>query len=237
LIDKILENKYGKYAISKNVNIGKGCPIFNTLNLGKVWEEETIKYVAKKINNKSMVHAGVYIGDMLPAFSSFTDKNIYAFEPNPDMAETINDTIKINKLRNIRFFDKGLSDVEDTSDFFYRYDDGVALAGGSRIDSPHQADDRYTLKSNLKTTINTVTIDATVEDEISVIQLDVEGFEIHALKGAMETIRKYKPVIILENTIENYRWMGKNIVPLGYKKVAELDNNNSHKGNLCWECQ
>lgn len=229
MIDKILKNKYGKYVISKNFNIGKNCLVYKHLRLGKVWEENTIKYVAKKINNKSMVHAGVYLGDMLPAFSSFTDKNIYAFEPNPDMVEMINDTININKLHNVIFFNKGLSDVEDTSDLFYRYENGLSIAGGSRIDSPHQANDRYTLKSNLKTTINTVTIDATVKDEVSVIHLDVEGFEIHALKGAMETIRKYKPVLILEGVKENNTWMIENIVPLGYTKVANLD------ANTCWE--
>ena len=47
----------------------------------------------------------------------------------------------------------------------------------------------------------------------------------------METIRKYKPAIILESTIENYRWMKKHIVPLGYRKVADLDE------NTCWEGQ
>ncbi len=230
MIDEILKNKYGQYAISKNLNIPKTCQIWSRLKQGKVWEEQTIQYVAKKINNKSMVHAGVYIADMLPAFSSFTDKNIYAFEPNPDMIETINDTIKINKLSNVIFFNKGLSDVKDTSDLFYRYEDGLSMSGGSRIDSPHQANDRYTLKSNLKTTINTVTIDATVTDEVSVIQLDVEGFEIHALKGAMKTIRKYKPVLILENVKVNDTWMIENIVPLGYIKVAKLNE------NTCWEC-
>jgi len=231
LIDEILENKYGQYAISKNYNFTKTCLVWSELKDGKVWEKETIEYVAKKINNKSMVHAGVYIGDMLPAFSSFTNKTIYAFEPNPDMLETINDTIKINKLSNVIFFNKGLSNTEDTADLFYRYENGLSIAGGARIDSPHQANDRYTANSNLKTTINNVTIDATVKDEVSVIQLDVEGFEIHALKGAMETIRKYKPVLILENVKENDTWMIENIVPLGYKKVAKLNK------NTCWECQ
>ena len=30
------------------------------------------------------------------------------------------------------------------------------------------------------------------------IQLDIEGYELKALKGAIETIKKYKPVICVE---------------------------------------
>lgn len=228
---KILKNKYGQYAIAGDVNIQKGCRVIRHLESGKVWEADTIDFVSKKINNKSMVHAGVYIGDMLPAFSRFTQEKIYAFEPNPDMIESINETIRINNLDNVLFFNKGLSDVENTCEFFYRYENGSSISAGARIDASHQVNDRYTAKENKKTTINTVTIDSVVKDEISIIQLDVEGFEIHALKGAMETIRKYRPILILENVEQDNEWMSKNIKPLGYKKVMQLKHNNT-----CWEC-
>lgn len=228
---KILKNKYGQYALADNVNISKGCQIVKALEADRVWEADTVHFISKKINNKSMVHAGVYIGDMLPAFSSFTQGKIYAFEPNPDMTESINETIRINNLDNVIFSNKGLSDVEDTSELFYRYEDGVSISGGARIDASHQPNDRYTAEQNIKTTINTVTIDSVVKDEVSIIQLDVEGFEIHALKGAMKTIREYRPILILENVKEKNEWMLENINSLGYKKVTKLNHNNT-----CWEC-
>lgn len=227
---RILENKYGQYALADNVNISKGCQVVRKLVAGRVWEQNTIDFVSKNINNKSMVHAGVYIGDMLPAFSSFTQGKVYAFEPNPDMIESINETIKINNLDNVVFFNKGLSDVENTSELFYRYEDGVSISGGARIDASHQMKDRYTAKQNKKVTIDTVTIDSVVKDEVSIIHLDVEGFETQALKGAMKTIREYKPILILENVKENDEWMSINIKRLGYKMVKKLD------ANTCWEC-
>ena len=33
---------------------------------------------------------------------------------------------------------------------------------------------------------------------IGLIKIDIEGFELKALKGAVKTIRKHKPVIIIE---------------------------------------
>lgn len=44
--------------------------------------------------------------------------------------------------------------------------------------------------------------------ELDFLQLDIEGYEIHALNGAIETIKRLKPVIALENgrghEIENF---------------------------------
>jgi hypothetical protein len=49
------------------------------------------------------------------------------------------------------------------------------------------------------------------------IHLDVEGYEAAALQGAIETIKKFKPVVIIE------RDSGANVVTdLGYTKYKKL---------------
>lgn len=56
----------------------------------------------------------------------------------------------------------------------------------------------------------------------SAIQLDVEGFEYYALLGGIETIKKYKPVIVLEMWDQlNHRYL-KNINDLTYKLLEEI---------------
>jgi FkbM family methyltransferase len=52
------------------------------------------------------------------------------------------------------------------------------------------------------------------------IALDVEGFEIEVLKGAVETINKYKPIIAAE---VNWSNCSEFLLTLGYNKVAEID--------------
>lgn len=53
--------------------------------------------------------------------------------------------------------------------------------------------------------------------ECDLIHLDVEGFEGEVLKGAIETIKEFKPVIILERAV------GREVIePLGYKLKKEL---------------
>lgn len=65
-------------------------------------------------------------------------------------------------------------------------------------------------------------------EDLDAIFLDVEGFEIPALMGAEETIRRCRPVIMAE---ENRRAFDQGfrlgdiarlLAPLGYRKVAEI---------------
>jgi len=53
------------------------------------------------------------------------------------------------------------------------------------------------------TTVNTTTIDSalkeyTINNQFLFIKLDIEGHELQAIKGGENTIRKYKPIIIIE---------------------------------------
>jgi FkbM family methyltransferase len=47
-------------------------------------------------------------------------------------------------------------------------------------------------------TVTVVTVDEMNLDACDLIQLDVEGYELQALKGAEQTIRKHSPLIVLE---------------------------------------
>lgn len=47
--------------------------------------------------------------------------------------------------------------------------------------------------------IPTIKIDDLNLDVCNLIHLDIEGYELFALKGAQETINKYKPVIVIEH--------------------------------------
>ncbi len=97
---------------------------------------------------------------------------------------------------------------------------GRSLGGASRL---IEAD------SNLKEQIVKVKIlkidDVIPADRnISIIQLDVEGFEQPALAGAIATIKRCKPVLILEN-LPNEDWLSANILQLGYKVVGKVHAN------------
>jgi hypothetical protein len=45
-----------------------------------------------------------------------------------------------------------------------------------------------------------ITLDSIKPKDVDLIHLDVEGHEYNALKGAVKTITKYKPLIVVEMT-------------------------------------
>lgn len=74
-----------------------------------------------------------------------------------------------------------------------------------------------------------ITIDGLNLPECDLIMLDVEGFELEALQGAEETIKKYKPVVVVE--AKQLPHMNKPataaadyLKELGYTQVAKFHN-------------
>lgn len=63
-----------------------------------------------------------------------------------------------------------------------------------------------------------VTLDSIKPPDVDLIHLDVEGYEYKAIKGAVKTISKYKPVVVLEmsNDIDKIYSIMKKLV---YKEI------------------
>lgn len=71
-------------------------------------------------------------------------------------------------------------------------------------------------------------IDDMALDSCDLIYLDVEGYEVHALRGALKTISAYKPIIVAEENKKlkchgfNPGDIEKLLSPFGYKTVNKL---------------
>jgi hypothetical protein len=60
---------------------------------------------------------------------------------------------------------------------------------------------------------------------VSIVQLDVEGYEQQALKGALEILKRCLPILILENLPQNPKWHERNIFALGYREIGTISRN------------
>lgn len=75
--------------------------------------------------------------------------------------------------------------------------------------------------------IPTLTIDSLMVPACDLIQLDLEGYEYFALLGAEDTIKKYRPVIVLEMTGHETKYgveaglIDKTLANWGYRRVAQ----------------
>lgn len=59
---------------------------------------------------------------------------------------------------------------------------------------------------------------------VSVIHLDIEGFEEQALDGALKILQRDRPILVLE-TPPSDAWFDQHLKPLGYGVDRKLDWN------------
>ena len=218
----IAYNKYGGYAIPAS---SRNRPAALVTNAGRVYEKETIEYVIKNCRDGDIVHAGAYFGDFLPAFSKSIGKNakIWAFEPVTENFRCAQITLLLNDLSNVELIFKGLGAKIETRNIKTVDENGNALGGASYIPSSPVSN------SETSENIHLTTIDETVgsDRDVAIIQLDIEGFEVDALKGGLETIRRCKPSILLSPTDNPHisEWFTENILTLGYRLTGRVHQN------------
>lgn len=168
-----------KYKFPSGINIEE--PIFSTKN-GLVFLSENI---IKKIKNRAIIDGGGYIGDSALAFCDYAPSKIYSFEPVDFLYNKLSETIALNGVSEIIEPVKlGLSDSEKEVKIF-GIDSGASLHTSSK--------DNF---QNIKTT----TVDKFVSEkniDVGLIKLDVEGSELEVIRGSLETINKYTPVLLI----------------------------------------
>jgi hypothetical protein len=69
--------------------------------------------------------------------------------------------------------------------------------------------------------------------EVNLIKIDVDGMELEILKGAVETLEKYQPVIVIEelimsNGLPNHDGV-KFLSDLGYEAVFKIESQKTHR--------
>jgi len=190
---------------------------------GAVWERDTIEFLTSKLGHGDMIHAGTFFGDFLPAISRANGiHTIWAFEPNPEAYRCAQITTLVNNLDNVRLFNKGLGDHDSIEKMKVVNNDGVSMGCGSRMAKKAKRYDPQTLID-----VEVVAIDEIIprDREISLIHLDIEGFEKEALSGGIQTIKRCRPILLIE-TLPDAAWLKSNILELGYHQHPDkIDQN------------
>ncbi|MCX2973736.1 FkbM family methyltransferase [Halieaceae bacterium IMCC8485] len=221
---RIWYNQYGGYCLPE-ASLHRTAP--RKILRGEAYEPETIEFMRAHCRGGDVVHAGTYFGDFLPALSQACDSNclVWAFEPNPENYRCAQITTLINALNNVQLQNAGLGDAPATLHMRTRDSQGVSLGGKSHLVVAGE------FNANTDEDVRIVTIDSVVGDErpVSIIQLDVEDHEKAALSGALQTISRCLPIIILEvrkgSDLLQSEWFDRTIISLGYRQTATLHGN------------
>ena len=219
------ENMYGKYAIPRSSAHRRAA---RKILAGQVYEPDTIALIRSECGEGDVVHAGTFFGDFLPGLSSALapGARIYAFEPNPDNFECALKTLELNQIDNVQLECLGLGPGPGRSELLTVNADGVPRGGASRLrwDGEELSGQSATVAVAIDSIDSRVPADRT----LSVLQLDVEGHEQAALEGALETIRRCRPLILLES-VPSEEWLAEHLLPLGYQAAERVHHNTAFR--------
>jgi len=216
----IAYNKYGGFCVPLSSN---HRPAAQKILSGDIYEPNTIEFLTSNSKGGDIIHAGTYFGDFLPALSRSLapDAKVWAFEPNRENYRCALITICINEIQNVVLTNAGLGEQRDSRAMVISEVSGRALGGASQIMRKGKE-----ISSEHEEIVQIVTVDEMIplDRTVSIIHLDVEGYEKHALSGALKTIQRCRPIIILESLPED-DWMNKNILCRGYQISGKVHSN------------
>ncbi|MBQ2830439.1 MAG: FkbM family methyltransferase [Oscillospiraceae bacterium] len=142
----------------------------------------------ERIRQGDIIDAGGYVGDTALLFSSLTSKNVYVFEAAPDNYDLVQKTVALNGLTNVVAENLALGAERCTMTFSL----GERNSCNTLIERPG-----YVYPEHID--VQVVSLDEYVREhnlKVGLIKVDVEGGEQLVLKGALETIRRFKPVLL-----------------------------------------
>lgn len=191
-------------------NTGQTCYDWT---MAEIYVPKTLMDARKQFNKPvhNVIHAGGNMGIYALEFAKEA-KNVYVFEPTDE-----------------NFSALSLNCARTTNIFLYK-----AALGNSNtpIDMVNETEDKQCGAWRVKGSGNipTLKIDDLGLDDVSIIHLDIEGFELYAIQGAEKTIRKCQPLLSFEvlshNTKYNYSAgeLMNYVTSLGYQSSMRIGN-------------
>ena len=213
-------NKHGVYCVPRS---SRHRPAAQAILQSRVWEPDTLDLVGGTDRDGDIVHAETFFGDFLPALARSRRNGgvVWAFEPNRESFRCAQITMLLNDLGNVELTHAALDAKTGSALLATSNRAGVSLGGGSRIikDPSTIRDPSKVPHWSTKEEVELISVDEVVGEDrrVAVIQLDVEGHERQALTGAMRTIERCRPLLVLES-LPDASWIAANLAPLGYQR-------------------
>ena len=140
-------------------------------------------------NNQNSIDIGANLG-LFTFFMSRASKHVFAFEPNPYPLENLKGLVD----SNVTVLPIALGNNDGPVEIKIPHHRKGWSSNGASLASKEINDGKII-------NIQCRKLDSLNIENIGLIKIDVEGFEIEVIRGAKDTILKNKPIMIIENEI------------------------------------
>lgn len=217
----VIDSIYGPLLVNRHCHMQAEALI----KTGKSHIESELQGMYKVVDrlpaNCVIVDGGANIGLVsIPLAQRIAPKNgtVISFEPQTEMFNCLAGSVALTGSHNVKLVRAGLGTVSGTAslpaiDYGQEQDFGVV--------SLRDVKDGFLVSDvlGLGNTVAVVALDDLALPTLDFFKLDVEGWEIHALKGARATIHKHRPFLWIEywligieaittelNDLPGYKW-------------------------------
>jgi len=162
------------------------------------WEVDIARIIEEHLKlGEVFVDIGANIGyfSLLGASVVGPTGQIYAFEPISRVEQQLKMSVKANNYENVKIKNMALGAKPSVMHLEIM----PGNVGGSSLVKNIGSGQSESVK------VSTLDKELAHSEAVSIIKIDVEGYEYEVLLGAQETIKKYKPTIILEFSPSVYR--------------------------------
>jgi FkbM family methyltransferase len=165
--------------------------------------------------------------------------HLYAFEPIPSTFATLQANVRLNALQSCTTLSNvGLGDAAKEVEFYLPKVTGSVAASQRPL---------FTEQENVKITAKIVRLDDFIAQKgikrLDLLKCDIEGGELSMLRGGMESIARFRPVIFLEllrKWSKAYGYHPNDVIALlataGYKCSAITDDGLEQLREITDEC-
>lgn len=159
-------------------------------------------------SDMTFVDVGANQGEFtLYACSKLTKGKVLAFEPTSYQLGLLRTNIELNHFNNVEVNNYGLYQEEAKLEVYTSYDTSIHSGTNEGLSSLYKSETRQEIEE----VIDLKVFDTEYYEKLSrvdVVKIDVEGAELFVLKGMINSLKKFKPLLLIEMNKKTFQDAG-----------------------------
>jgi FkbM family methyltransferase len=149
------------------------------------------------LSGMTVYDVGAFHG-LLTLFFASRAKAVVCFEPNGSNRKRLMENLTLNRIKNVEVRKTGVGSRHERREMLWN----PLMSGGASVDGKTAEN---LLRAGVETVVEEISM-VTLDEEIpqaglpapDFVKIDIEGWELEALRGARNTLESYKPALFLE---------------------------------------